>query len=127
MTEQVVDIRSEVQKEISNQLKIFMVGQAVIEWDSKSADEWKTKEDVKQYLNRLISRPKETFFEVGDVIRSLIEDDTAIVLEAVPNDNTIWFIDEHGSCGYDEFATENWKKIGHTTTVGTLLNVLKEG
>ena len=127
MTEQIVDIRSAVQKEISNQLKIFMIGQAVIEWDSKRADEWKTKEDVKQFLNSLICRPKETFFEVGDVIRSLLEDDTAIVLEAVPNDNTIWFIDEHGSCDCDEFATENWKTIGHTTTVETLLNMLKEG
>lgn len=127
MTEQIVDIRSEVQKEISNQLKIFMVGKAVIEWAPKSADEWKTKDDVKTFLNSLICRPKETFFEVGDVIRSLLEDDTAIVLEAIPNDNTIWFIDEHGSCDCDEFATENWKKIGHTKAVGTLLNVLKEG
>ena len=66
-------------------------------------------------------------FVVGDIIQSLSDGRRAVVLDKIPNDNKIWLIDEDGECDHEQFATENWKKIGHTKAVGTLLNVLKEG
>lgn len=127
MRAEVFDIREAVQKEISEQMKAFMVGQAVIEWAGFSSDKWQTADDVKQYLNRLICRPEETFFEVGDVI----EDDDgvrAVVIDIdVDLDSTFAVLDENGCCSLEDNVDRTWRKVGHTKAVGTLLNVLREG
>lgn len=133
MTEQVVDIRSavqkeineQVQKEINEQMKAFMAGQAVIEWAGFTSDKWETADDVKQYLNRLICRPEETFFEVGDIIED--DDGVRAVVIDVDIDSAFWYIDENGCCGVEDNEDRTWRRVSHTNMVGTLINVLKEG